>query len=266
MMKASFRMLIMATAFAIMNGLGAQTPTTATAAPIDPDLTVYNAIRDLVFTDATAKTLRTDIDAKIIEYINMLTSAKAFYTADGTTAPAAAPLKTYYDNIDAWLTAVKAKQTELNQLAGQQTAAKTILTDATGATDLATLNTKISDTNLSAQITWLKANAATELTNFYAKISTAYKGVSSQTKDSLPTYLDSLKAMSGSITTNTAVFGDQTALKSLAAAVTENADAAKNVVNIMNANMSTLAALKTAIETNGTAVKAWRKLKSLMPQ
>jgi len=265
-MKASFRMLIMATAFAIINGLGAQTPATTTAAPIDPDLTVYNAIKGLGFTDTAPITLPTDTNTNITSYIDMLTKAQAFYTADGTTAPTTTPIKTYYDNIGAWLTAVKAKQTELNQLAGQQTAAKTILTDAAGATDLAALNTKISDTNLSAQITWLKANAPTELTNFYAKISTAYKGVSSQTKDSLPAYLDSLKTMSNSITTNTAVFGDQTALKSLAAAVTENADAAKNVVNIMNANMSTLAALKTAIETNGTAVKAWRKLKSLMPQ
>ncbi len=260
-MKVNIKILILAITFGLINNLDAQTAT-----PIDPDLTVYNAIKGLGFTDTSPITLPSDTDSKLSDYINMLKVAQVFYTADGTTAPTTAPLKTYYDNIGAWITAVNARKTTIEATAAQQTTAKATLTDAINATDLATLNTKISDTNLSAQMTWLKTNAPTDLTNFYAKISSTYKGVSSQTKDSLGAYLDSLKTISSSITTNTTVFGDQTDLKKFAAAVTENADAAKNVVNIMNANMSTLAGLKTAIESNGTAVKAWRKLKSLMPQ
>lgn len=260
-MKVNIKILLLAITFGIVNGLDAQT-----TPPIDPDLAVYNAIKGLGFTDTTPIALPTDTDTKIVDYINMLKVAQAFYTNDGTTAPTTAPLKTYYDNIGAWLTAVNARKTSIEATAAQQTAAKTTLTEAINATDLATLNAKISDTNLSAQMTWLKTNATTDLAKFYAKISSAYKGLSDQTKDSLGAYLDGLKTISNTITTNTSVFGDQADLKKFAAAVTANADAAKNVVNIMNANMSTLDGLKKAIENNSTAVKAWRKLKSSIPQ
>ena len=257
-MKINTKIILIAISLVIINGLGAQTAT-----PIDPDLTIYNAIKGLGFTDTTPIKIPDDTNTKSSDYIDMLTKAQVFYTADGKDATAVQP---YYGNITAWISAVNAKKTELTQLAGQQTAAKTILTDATSATDLATLNTKLSDASLTTQITWLKTNATAELNNFYIKIGTAYKALTNQTKDSLGAYLDGLKTISGSITTNTAVFGDQTALKNLAASVTTNADAAKNVVNIMNANLSTLDGLKTAIETNGTAVKAWRRLKASMPQ
>ncbi len=263
-MKVNIKILILAITFGIINRLGAQTAT-----PIDPDLTVYNAIKGLGFTDTTPIALPTDTDTKITDYINMLKVAQAFYTIDGTTAPTTAPLKTYYDNIGAWLTAVNTRKTTIDATAAQQTTAKNTLTEAANATDLTALNTILTSanlTNLAAQFSWLKTNAATELNAFYTKIGSFYKAVSTQTKDTLGSYLDSLKTISSSITTNTTVFGDQADLKKFAVAVTENADAAKNVVNIMNANMSTLDGLKTAIESNGTAVKAWRKLKSLMPQ
>lgn len=259
-MKINIKILLIAISL-VINGLKAQT-----TAPIDPDLTIYNAIKGFGFTDTAPIQLPTDTNTKAENYIEMLTKAQAFYTADGKTAPTTTPLKTYYDNIGAWLNAVNAKKTELTQLAGQQSTAKTVLTDAVNAADLASLNTKISDTNLTTQINWLKTNATTELTNFYTKIGTAYKGLSSQTKDSLGAYLDSLKTISNSITTNTTVFGDQADLKKFATAISENADAAKNVVNIINANTSTLDGLKTAIENNGDAVKAWRRIKASIPQ
>lgn len=260
-MKVNVKVLVMATGFAMISGLVA--PQAAAPATLDPDLTVYTAIKALGFTDTSPISLPADVDTKISSYIDMLTIAQAFYTADGKAATAVQP---YYGNITSWLAAVNAKKAANDQIVGLQTAAKTTLTEANTATDLTTLNSKINDANFIAQFAWLKTNAASDLTNLYTKISGIYKGVSSQTKDSLSGYLDGLKTISNSITTNTTVFGDQAALKGLADAVTANADAAKTVVNIMNANLSTLDGLKTAIDTNAAAAKAWRKLKSLMPQ
>ena len=260
-MKVNVKMLVMATGFAMISGL--VTPQTSAPATLDPDLTVYNAIKALGFTDTAPITLPADTDTKLSGYIDMLTIAQAFYTADGKATTAVQP---YYGNITAWLTAVNARKTANDQVVGLQTAARTTLTEANGATDLTTLNSKINDANFIAQIVWLKANAATDLTNLYTKISGIYKAVPSQTKDSLGAYLDGLKTISSSITTNTTVFGDQTALKGFADAITVNADAAKTVVNIMNANLTTLDGLKTAIDANAASAKAWRKLKSLMPQ
>ncbi|MFH1254812.1 MAG: hypothetical protein V1646_05290 [bacterium] len=270
-MKVNIKILIMATGFATISGLVAPqsaaglitAQTVATTTPIDPDLKIYEAIRGLGFTDTAPIKIPDNADANLASYIDILTKALVFYTADGNAATAVQP---YYGNIKAWFDAVNLRKTAIETTAGLQTAAKTTLTDAIGTTDLATLNTKLSDANISTQFTWLKTNAPTELTNFYAKIGTVYKGLASQTKDSLGAYLDSLKTISNSITTNTTVFGDQATLKGYAASVAANADTAKTVVNIMNANLSTLDSLKTAIETNGAAVKAWRKLKASIPQ
>ncbi len=82
--------------------LGSITPQVA----VDPDVSIYETIKGLGFKEATATT-RAEVPTtgSVQDYENyktMLTHAKSFF-ASGTAAPNVEPLKTYYDNVNAWL-------------------------------------------------------------------------------------------------------------------------------------------------------------------
>ena len=143
---------------------------------------------------------------------------------------------------------------------------KTALTTAKTQTTPTELNASIG--KLAAQFSALKAdtNNSADITAFFTNISNAYKNLSRQTATSVATYLDNLKALSGTISTNSVMFEGQDAIKTYATAVTTDADAAKNITTLLAAPMTTPQDISKVLTDTKAAASAWRRIKNAIPQ
>ncbi len=80
----------------------------------DPDASVFNAIKGLGFTATTASTVaaipKNEDSQTFSTYKEILTSAKSFFTSDGTKAPTTKPLSNYYNDVNKWLSGIAVRE------------------------------------------------------------------------------------------------------------------------------------------------------------